>query len=337
MPPQPTDRYGLLRIPAPNAAGVSARYAPLADRDNFDPTAWNKQVLAQSALFPGWWEWDIDALDLADGIYEYEFLLDGNSTPVADAYTDEITRFGGYRGLFRIAARKRSQRAFNWSDEFTGAPPLKRNNQIVIYEMPVKWMSDDPMENPLAELGTFDRIVFERLNYLQNLGINCIELLPIEDLSQTLNWGYGTRFYFAPDYDMGTSVDAKFFIKACHRRGIRVILDVVMNFFNPTCPLNALTPLNRAAANWFSVKGGTDGRQDFGQVLFRLMTRPMVTISLLANSFIRWRHSGLPSITSTVTALTILPIYRTGSSGRPLETPHWRRARPTFPTSHSSS
>jgi pullulanase/glycogen debranching enzyme len=269
MPPQPTGRYGLLRIPAPNAAGVSARYAALADRDKFDPTAWNKLTLAKSASFPGWWEWDIDALNLADGVYEYEFLLDGTNTPVADPYADEITRFGGYRGLFRITAKKRSQMVFDWSDEFTGAPSLKQNNQIVIYEMPVKWMSDDPTENPLAELGTFDKLVFERLNYLAALGINCIELLPIEDSSQTLNWGYGTRFYFAPDYDMGTSVDAKFFIKACHRRGIRVILDVVMNFFNPTCPLNALAPLNGAAANWFSVKGGTDGRQDFGQVLFR--------------------------------------------------------------------
>jgi 1,4-alpha-glucan branching enzyme len=269
MPPQPTGRYGLLRIPAPNAAGVWARYALLAERDKFDPATWRKQALTQSASFPGWWEWDIDALNLADGVYEYEFLLDGSSTPVADPYADEITRFGGYRGLFGIAAGKRCHRAFDWSDEFTGAPPLRQNNQMVIYEMPVKWMSNDPAENPLAELGTFDTLVFEHLDYLVALGINCIELLPIEDSSQTLNWGYGTRFYFAPDYDMGTPVDAKFFIKACHKRGIRVILDVVMNFFNPTCPLNALVPLNGAAANWFSVKGGTDGRQDWGQVLFR--------------------------------------------------------------------
>jgi pullulanase/glycogen debranching enzyme len=271
--PQPTGRYGLLRIPAPNAGTVTARYAPLADRDDFDPTKWATQTLTKSDQFPGWWEWDIDALSLSDGVYEYEFLLDASTTPIADPYTDEITRFGGYRGLFRTTAKQRTGLAFDWSDEFNGeAPALRQNNQIVIYEMPIKWMASDPgEENTMVELGTFEKIVFERLDYLTNLGINCIELLPIEDSSQTLNWGYGTRFYFAPDYDVGTPVDTKFFIKMCHKRGIRVILDVVMNFFNPSCPLNALAPLG-GAANWFSVPSGTDGRQDFGQILIRYNT-----------------------------------------------------------------
>lgn len=272
MPPQPTERYGLLRIPAPGALGITARYAPLTGRDKFNPGSWPTKALTQSALYPGWWEFDVDALALADGIYEYEFLLNASGLPIADPYADEITRFGGYRGLFRIAGKRRSSQAFGWNDEFDGAPPLKQNNQIVIYEMPVKWMSDDPVENPLAELGTFEKIVFERLQYILSLGVNCIELLPIEDSSQTLNWGYGTRFFFAPDYDMGTPVDAKFFIKTCHQHGIRVILDVVMNFFDPTCPLARLAPLGDSAANWFSVAKGTDGRDDFGQVLFRFST-----------------------------------------------------------------
>ena len=84
-------------------------------------------------------------------------------------------------------------------------------------------------EEPLVELGTFDKVIFEHLDDLAGMGINCIELLPIEDSPQTLNWGYGTRFFFAPDYDIGTPVDAKFFVKQCHLRGIRVFLDIVMN------------------------------------------------------------------------------------------------------------
>jgi pullulanase/glycogen debranching enzyme len=272
MPPQPPERYGLIRIPAPGATGVSVRYAPLTKRDEFDPASWPKQALRSSPLYAGWWDFDVDALQLADGVYEYEFLLDGNNSPIPDPYADEITRFGGYRGVFRVASRQRSPQAFHWDDEFDDAHPLKQNNEIVIYEMPVKWMSNDPIENPLVELGTFEKILFEHLGYLSNLGINCIELLPIQDSSQTLNWGYGTRFYFAPDYDIGSSVDAKFFIKTCHRLGIRVILDVVMNFFNPTCPLNQLAPLGVSSSNWFSVANNTDGRQNFGQVLFRFNT-----------------------------------------------------------------
>jgi pullulanase/glycogen debranching enzyme len=272
MPPQPTERYGLIRIPAPGAAGISARYAPLSKRDEFDPASWPRQALIPSPLYAGWWDFDIDALKLADGGYEYEFLLEGNDTPIPDPYADEITRFGGYRGLFHIASQHRSPQTFHWDDEFDVAHPLKQNNEIVIYEMPVKWMSGDPLENSLAELGTFEKIVFEHLDYLTSLGINCIELLPIEDSSQTLDWGYGTRFYFAPDYDIGSTIDAKFFIKTCHQRGIRVILDVVMNFFNPTCPLDQLAPLGAAPSNWFSVTNNTDGRQNFGQVLFKFNT-----------------------------------------------------------------
>jgi hypothetical protein len=268
MPAQPTGRLGLLRIPAPGANKVEMRFAPLAQRDKFAPAGWPVRGLASAPpAFPGWWEIDIDALALADGAYEYEFILDGHTDrPVADPFADEITRFGGYRGVFRISAGKRAGPAFRWDDEFTPGKPLPQNNAVVIYEMPVKWMSSDPDENPLVELGTLERVIFEQLDRLAGLGINCIELLPIEDTSQTLDWGYGTRFFFAPDYDLGSPIDTRFFVKACHQRGIRVLMDVVMNFFSPTCPLADL------ALDRFSVPNGTDGRRDFSQHLFRFNT-----------------------------------------------------------------
>ena len=243
------------------------RFAPLADRDKFAPATWAVQALNAAPAHPGWWEIDVDTLGLKDGSYEYEFILDGGITrPVADPFTDEITRFGGYRGVFRVSGGNRVGTAFRWDDEFAPGNPLPPNNAIVIYEMPVKWMATDPDESPLVELGTLERVIFEQLDRLSWLGINCIELLPIEDSSQTLDWGYGTRFYFAPDYDLGSSVDTRFFVKACHQRGMRVIIDVVMNFFSPTCPLADL------ALSRFSVPSGTDGRQDFGQHLFRFDT-----------------------------------------------------------------
>ena len=240
----------------------------VAQRDKFAPAGWRVQALGSAGpANPGWWEIDVDALGLADGAYEYEFVLDGHTDrPVSDPFADEITRFGGYRGVFRISVGQRVGPAFRWDDEFTPGKPLPPDNAIVIYEMPVKWMSSDPGENPLVELGTLERVIFEQLDRLAGLGINCIELLPIEDTSQTLDWGYGTRFFFAPDYDLGSPIDTRFFVKACHQRGIRVLLDVVMNFFSPTCPLADL------ALDRFSVPSGTDGRQDFGQHLFRFNT-----------------------------------------------------------------
>jgi 1,4-alpha-glucan branching enzyme len=261
MPPHPTDHLGLLRVPGPALNALSVRFAPLSDRDKFSPPSWPQHDLTKSATFAGWWEIDLDPLALSDGDYEYEFVVNG-TTVAADPYADEITRFGGYRGIFTIAGGKRVSKPFRWDDENPPGIALPQNNQIVIYEMPIKWMSSDPSESaPLVELGSFDKVIFEHLDDLAGLGVNCIELLPVEDSPQTLNWGYGTRFFFTPDYDVGQPVDAKFFIKSCHQRGIRVVLDAVMNMFAPQCPLAALAP------QWF-YEPGSAGRQDWGQDLF---------------------------------------------------------------------
>lgn len=260
MQPHPTSRPGLLRIPGPALAGVAIRFALLSDRDDFAPAAWPQHPLSPSAAFPGWWEFDLDGLGLSDGCYEYEFVVNGVAVP--DPYADVITRFGGYRGLFTIAAGTRIAQPFDWGNEFPPGVVLPQNNKIVIYEMPIKWMSSDPGEGAqLVELGTFDKVTFEHLDDLAAAGLNCIELLPVEDSPQTLNWGYGTRFFFAPDYDVGNPVDAKFFIKCCHQRGIRVFLDVVMNMFAPQCPLAAL------ASQWYH-EASSAGRQDWGQDVF---------------------------------------------------------------------
>ena len=245
------------------------RYSPMSSRDHFNPTAWPQQALTQSATFAGWWEIDLDVLALADGDYEYEFVING-SIISADPYAEVITRFGGYRGIFTMAAGQRVRKTFRWDDEFTAGTAagttLPPNNQIVIYEMPVKWMSTDPTEgNTLVELGTFDKVIFEHLDDLVASGVNCIELLPIQDSPQTLNWGYGTRFFFAPDYDIGSPVDAKLFVKFCHQRGVRVLLDVVMNMFAPQCPLAAF------ATPWF-YEAPSGNRMDYSQDLFHYST-----------------------------------------------------------------
>jgi 1,4-alpha-glucan branching enzyme len=266
--PHPTGRVGLLRIPAPTASAVAMRYAPLADRDIFNPSGWREQPLTPSVAFAGWYELDLDTLGLPDGSYEYEFLLSAPASQqplaLADPYADRITRFAGYRGVFEIAGGARNVQPFRWDAATEAGNHLPQNNTVVIYEMPLKWMSSSS-ENSLVEFGTFDKVIFEHLDGLKAIGINCIELLPIEDTSQTLDWGYGTRFFFAPDFDMGTPVDTKFFIKSCHERGIRVILDVVMNFFDQACPLEVL------ARDWFA-QGPTAGRTDWGAVLFRFNT-----------------------------------------------------------------
>jgi 1,4-alpha-glucan branching enzyme len=268
----PATPPGLLRIPAPAASTVALSFAPLSARDTFDPPSWRTEATAASASAAGHFEIDIDALHLADGAYEYEFLVDdAPGSPgrrVPDPYAEELTRFGGYRGVFHVAAGKRLRRPFSWDDDLPPGVALPDNNALVIYEMPLRWVSAAPDDDDYrqVDLGTFDSALFERLDDLIALGINAIEFLPIQDSPDTLNWGYGTRFFLAPDLDMGSPVDLKFFIKQCHRRGIRVVLDVVMNHSSTKCPLLAL------AEDWFYLPPGSaeeGDRPDWGGRAFR--------------------------------------------------------------------
>ena len=70
-------------------------------------------------------------------------------------------------------------------------------------------------------LGTFEKVAFAHLDRLKALGINAIELLPVQDSPDTLNWGYGTRFFFAPDIDMGMPVDRITSYNVCYTKLLR--------------------------------------------------------------------------------------------------------------------
>jgi 1,4-alpha-glucan branching enzyme len=229
-----------LQIPAPVGSNIEIRFANVLHRDCFDPKSWRSEKLMPTVNQSGWFDMDLSTLGLVDGDYEYEFVLDGViDSPIADPYAVHITRFGGYRGIFQIRDGKRWQQPFTWDDEFTPGNELRNNNHLVIYEMPMRWMESAPERARQVGLGTFEKVVFAHLDRFKQLGISAIELLPVQDSPDTLNWGYGTRFFFAPDLDMGQPVELKFFVKHCHRRGIRVIFDVVMNHAR-NCPLAQL-------------------------------------------------------------------------------------------------
>lgn len=73
------------------------------------------------------------------------------------------------------------------------------------------------------------RLAMEKLDYLRKLGINAVELLPINEFNGNISWGYNPNFYFAPDKAYGTPDDYKQFIDLCHQHGMAVIIDVVFN------------------------------------------------------------------------------------------------------------
>lgn len=91
-------------------------------------------------------------------------------------------------------------------------PELK---DAVIYELNV-----DEFAN------TFSGIV-ERLPYLESLGVNVLELMPINSIAEPSRWGYMPVFYFAPEERFGGSKGLRELVQACHAKGIAVILDMV--------------------------------------------------------------------------------------------------------------
>lgn len=73
----------------------------------------------------------------------------------------------------------------------------------------------------------------EKLDYLKNLGITAIELLPVSQFPGSRNWGYDGVYPFAVQNSYGGPEGLQRLVKACHQKGLAVILDVVYNHLGP--------------------------------------------------------------------------------------------------------
>jgi 1,4-alpha-glucan branching enzyme len=71
--------------------------------------------------------------------------------------------------------------------------------------------------------------MLDTLNYLKTLGVNVIELMPVNEFEGNVSWGYNPSFFFAPDKYYGPKNDLKKFIDLCHQNGIAVVLDIALN------------------------------------------------------------------------------------------------------------
>jgi len=120
--------------------------------------------------------------------------------------------------------------AFDWHDgEWKGRPW----EEAAIYELHV---------GAFTSSGKFSSARM-RLDYLADLGITAVELMPVADFPGRRNWGYDGVLPFAPDSTYGHPDDLKRFIQSAHDHGIMVLLDVVYNHFGPEGNyLNAYAP-----------------------------------------------------------------------------------------------
>ncbi len=138
---------------------------------------------------------------------------------------------------------------YQWSDATLNFQRPNKNN-LVIYEL---WIYDYTTGS--NGYGGSLKGLMKRLDYIQNLGVNAIELMPICEFDGNYNWGYSPNHYFAPDKAYGTETMYKEFIDECHKRGIAVILDMVFNHATGLNPMNKLYPYGTDLANnpWFNV------------------------------------------------------------------------------------
>lgn len=117
---------------------------------------------------------------------------------------------------------------FNWSGDSLPAPAI---SDLVIYELHIGTFYD-PRGGSLP--GRFIDAT-NKLDYLKNLGVNAVELMPISEFPGTSSWGYNPADIFAADNNAYGGPDGfKTFVKACHARGLAVLLDVVHNHYGPT-------------------------------------------------------------------------------------------------------
>jgi maltooligosyltrehalose trehalohydrolase len=182
------------------------------------PKANKLSVHVDDALYPmqgpdrrGFWHASVQQAGPGS---DYGFVLDDDPKP----YPDPRSRWqpNGVHGLSRIY----DQHAFEWHDSRWQAPPLASG---IVYEMHV---------GTFTQQGTFDSAI-EKLDFLHDLGITHLEIMPVAAYAGNRGWGYDGVALYAVTENHGGPDGLKRFVDACHVRGIAVLHDVVYNHFGP--------------------------------------------------------------------------------------------------------
>jgi maltooligosyltrehalose trehalohydrolase len=157
--------------------------------------------------------WSSTVADAGPGD-DYGFLLDGRDTLIPDPRSPWQPM--GVNGPSRIVDHS----AFRWSDSGWVAPPLA---SAIIYELHV---------GTFTPAGTFDGVA-GKLDYLADLGVTHVEIMPVAEFPGERGWGYDGVDLYAPHNAYGGPDGLKRLVDACHRKGLAIILDVVYNHLGP--------------------------------------------------------------------------------------------------------
>ena len=148
---------------------------------------------------------------------QYDQYISATNYPNLIAYPKDKTT--GVASTFKI-----NDDSYSWDIENFDSPSKEK---LVIYELHIRDFVG----------GDYVKTAMDSISYLKKLGVNAIELMPISEFQGNDSWGYNPSFYFAPDKAYGTKNDYKALIDECHKQGIAVIMDIVLNHSYEESPL----------------------------------------------------------------------------------------------------
>jgi maltooligosyltrehalose trehalohydrolase len=160
----------------------------------------------------GWWHAEVPGTGPGT---DYAFLLDDDDTPLPDPRSR--WQPAGVHG----PSRRYDHDAFDWTDDRWTGRALAGS---VLYELHV---------GTFSEQGTFNGAL-EHLDHLVELGVDLVEVLPVNAFDGTAGWGYDGVAWGAVHEPYGGPDAFKRFVDACHARGLGVLLDVVYNHLGPS-------------------------------------------------------------------------------------------------------
>ncbi|ROZ88851.1 malto-oligosyltrehalose trehalohydrolase [Gordonia sp. OPL2] len=161
----------------------------------------------------GWWV-PTDAPELDVSPARYRYAVDGGD-PVPDPRAPRLPD-----GVHGSAALYRADESVWHDDGWTGLDI----RGAVLYELHIGTFTTD---------GTFDAAI-DRLDHLVDLGVDVVEVMPINSFNGAHGWGYDGVAWFAVHEPYGGPDGFARFVDACHRRGLGVVLDVVYNHLGPS-------------------------------------------------------------------------------------------------------
>lgn len=171
--------------------------------------------------------------------YSFQYLVDGEIR-VADPYSEKVLQpddqyisgetypnlkpYPGEETDVSVGVLQPGKQNYNWQHTNYDLPD---QDNLLIYELLIRDFTADHDFKTLTDT----------LDYLDSLGVNAIELMPVMEFEGNISWGYNSAFMFATDKYYGPSEDLKRFIDEAHSRDMAVILDIVLNHAYGQSPL----------------------------------------------------------------------------------------------------